>query len=171
MRLLFVTAFFVLAFFVLAACSPPSERPEAAPSSPASAPTAQTEEQSEEAAEMQARVAALPAPYNEAGYETGRRAFGQCRSCHTIDQGGANGVGPNLYGVAGRQVAAGVGFTYSQALQDADFTWDTTHLDPWIANPRTYLPGSRMAFAGVRNETQRRDLIAYLSVSVEADDE
>ena len=120
---------------------------------------------------MQARVAALPAPYNGANYEAGRRAFGQCRSCHTIIQGGANGVGPNLFGVAGRQVAGSAGFTYSQALQDADFTWDAAHLDPWIASPSTYLPGSRMAFAGVRNETQRRDLVAYLSVPVEADDD
>ena len=120
---------------------------------------------------MQARVAALPAPYNEASYEAGRRTFGQCRSCHTIVQGGANGVGPNLFHIAGRQVGTVAGFTYSQALQDADFTWDAAHLDPWITNPNRYLPGSRMAFAGVRNETQRRDLIAYLSVSVEAEDD
>ncbi len=73
-------------------------------------------------------------------------------------------VGPNLHGVFGREAGSKEGFTYSQALQDANFTWDASHLDHWLANPQTGLPGNRMAFAGVRDETQRRDVIAYLMV-------
>jgi cytochrome c len=111
---------------------------------------------------MQARVAALPAPYNEASYEAGRRVFAQCRSCHTIDAGGGNRVGPNLHGVFGREIGTAQGFTYSRPVQDADFVWDGDHLDHWLANPQTFLPGNRMAFAGVRDETQRHDVIAFL---------
>ena len=73
-------------------------------------------------------------------------------------------AGPNLHGVFGREAGSKEGFTYSQALQDANFTWDASHLDHWLANPQTALPGNRMAFAGVRDETQRRDVIAYLMV-------
>lgn len=142
---------------VLAACGP-SETPSTppAPSTPA-APAV-------DPAVMQQRISALPAPYNEASYEAGRRVFAQCRSCHTIDAGGGNRVGPNLHGVFGREIGSAEGFNYSQAVQDANFVWDGAQLDHWLQNPQTFLPGNRMAFAGVRNETQRRDLIAYLMV-------
>lgn len=151
---------FFAALFALAACGQ-SPTPTAAPVTP-SAPSETENEQAEESAEMQARVAALPAPYNEANYEAGRRVFAQCRSCHTIDAGGGNRVGPNLHNVFGRAIGTAPGFAYSQAVQDADFIWDGAHLEQWLANPQTFLAGNRMAFAGVRDETQRRDLIAYL---------
>ena len=64
----------------------------------------------------------------------------------------------------GREIGGVEGFNYSDAVQAADFTWDAAQLDQWLQNPQTFLPGNRMAFAGVRNETQRRDLIAYLIV-------
>lgn len=152
MRALLVAA----AISLLAACG---QQEASAPSQPAQ--PAQPEVSSEE---MQARVAALAAPYNAANYETGRRVFAQCRSCHTIDAGAPNRVGPNLHGVFGREIGSLEGFTYSQPVQDANFIWDAEQLDHWLANPQTFLPGNRMAFAGVRNEEQRRDLIAYLMV-------
>lgn len=120
-------------------------------------------------AEIEAAIAALPAPYSQADYSAGRRVFAQCRSCHTIDAGAPNRVGPNLHGVFGREVGSIEDFTYSQAVRDADFTWDAAQLDHWLANPQTFLPGNRMAFIGVRDETQRRDLIAYLMVESESD--
>lgn len=139
-------------FLALAACGPS----QPAPSAPApAAPEVSS-------AEMEARIAALPAPYNEASYEAGRRVFAQCRSCHTIDVGGGNRVGPNLHGVFGREIGTAAGFTYSQPVQEASFVWNADRLDHWLANPQTFLPGNRMAFAGVRDETQRRDVIAYL---------
>jgi cytochrome c len=141
----------------LAACGPSqpssSESASAPPAAVAPAPSNE---------EMQARVAALPAPYSEANYDAGRRVFAQCRSCHTIDADGGNRVGPNLHGVFGREIGTAQGFTYSQAVQEANFVWDADHLDHWLQNPQTFLPGNRMAFAGVRDETQRRDLIAFL---------
>jgi cytochrome c len=147
----------MLAAFVsllLASCGPSAPPPNEAPTQ-AAAPAPSSEE-------MQARIAALPAPYNEADYEAGRRIFAQCRSCHTIDEGAGHRVGPNLHAVFGREVGAAEGFTYSQAVQDADFVWDAEHLDHWLANPQTFLPGNRMAFVGVRDAAQRRDVIAYL---------
>ncbi len=145
--------------FALAACGPASETP--APSTPTTpAPSAEID-----IAAMQARISELDAPYNAADFDAGRRVFAQCRSCHTVNQGGGNRVGPNLYGVFGREIGTAEGFAYSQPVQDADFVWDGAHLDHWLENPRTFLPGNRMAFAGVRDETQRRDLIAYLMVA------
>jgi len=139
----------------LAACGP--SQPSSSSSGAAAAPAPEVS-----AEEMQARITALPAPYNEASYEAGRRVFAQCRSCHTINAGGGNRVGPNLHGVFGREIGTAEGFTYSQAVQDANFVWDADHLDHWLANPQTFLPGNRMAFAGVRDDAQRRDVIAYL---------
>ena len=141
--------------FALAACGPSQPAPSDASAPPA--PQVSSEE-------MQTRIAALPAPYNAATYDAGRRVFAQCRSCHTIDPAGGNRVGPNLHGVFGREVGTAPNFNYSQALHDANFTWDADHLDHWLSNPQTALPGNRMAFAGVHDETQRRDLIAYLMV-------
>lgn len=114
--------------------------------------------------ELQAAISALPAPYNEATYDAGRRVFAQCRSCHTIDAGAPNRVGPNLHHVFGREIGTAEGFNYSQPVRDADFVWDADRLDHWLQNPQTFLPGNRMAFAGVRDATQRRDLIAFLMV-------
>lgn len=150
------TLFAVAAFLALAACGSP-EAPSSGSQTAAATPAPSSEEE-------QAKIAALPAPYNEASYEAGRRAFAQCRSCHVIEAGAPHRVGPNLHGVFGRDVGTAEGFTYSQTVQDADFVWDADHLDHWLQNPQTFLPGNRMAFAGVRDETQRRDLIAYLMV-------
>jgi len=155
MRLTLLT----LPVLLLAACGQTS-----APSSSAPAPAAQQAPDALTPEQIQTALAALPAPYSAANYDAGRRVFAQCRSCHTINDGGANRVGPNLHNVFGREVGTAANFTYSQAVQDANFVWDADHLDHWLANPQTFLPGNRMAFAGVRNEEQRRDLIAYLMV-------
>jgi cytochrome c len=146
------TLFAAIALLALAACGSGS------PNSSATGTPAPSNE------EQQAKVAALAAPYNEASWDAGRRVFAQCRSCHVIQAGAPHRVGPNLHAVFGREVGTADGFTYSQAVQEADFIWDADHLDHWLQNPQTFLPGNRMAFAGVRDETQRRDLIAYLMV-------
>jgi cytochrome c len=157
------------ALLALAACGP-SEQPSSSSSS-SSASSAPSAAPSEDAAELQAAVAALPAPYNEANYEAGRRVFAQCRSCHVIDAGAPHRVGPNLHGVFGREIGTAEGFNYSQPVRDANFTWTAEQLDHWLQNPQTFLPGNRMAFAGVRDATQRRDLIAYLMVESEPEAE
>lgn len=149
------------ALVTLAACgpsSPPASQGSPPPATTSAAPATATGPSAEE---IQAAIAALPAPYNQANYQAGRSAFGQCRSCHNFER---NGVGPSLHGVVGREIASAPGFTYSRPAQDANFVWDAPHLDQWIADPRAMVPGNSMGFAGVRNEEQRRNLVAYVMV-------
>lgn len=95
----------------------------------------------------------------------GQRVFNQCRACHTIDQGGRNGVGPNLHGVVGRRAASVEGFRYSNPMRqkgEQGWTWTEENLRPYLQNPREVVPGTSMAYPGLRNEQQLNDLIAYL---------
>lgn len=127
-----------------------------APAAPARAPL--TPEQ------VTAAISALPAPYNQADYDNGRRVFARCRACHTVTEGGPNMTGPNLWGLFGRPAGRHEGYTYSKALKAADFAWDGDRLDHWLANPRTFLPGNKMNFPGVPDDQDRRDVIAWLKV-------
>ncbi len=108
------------------------------------------------------RFAELPEPYSNANYASGRQAFRTCSACHNLGSGGAHRVGPNLGGVFGREVGVAPGFTYSPALEAADFEWTPERLDDWLANPSIFLPGNNMRFLGVDDPEERRDLIAYL---------
>jgi cytochrome c len=116
------------------------------------------------AEQKQALLASLPAPYNTADLDNGKMKFGMCRSCHTIAPGGANLTGPNLHGVFGRKAGTLEGYNYSDAVKAAGFVWDAEHLDKWLAEPRTFLPGTKMSFAGLKDPKDRTDLIAYLKV-------
>lgn len=107
-------------------------------------------------------------PYVSADLGRGRNLFRRCQSCHTLSDGARHMVGPNLYGLFGRDVGTAEGFRYSPAVQAEDFVWTPAELDQWLANPRAFLPGNRMSFAGLRNEDDRRDLIAYLAVETHA---
>ncbi|MDI1326435.1 MAG: cytochrome c family protein [Brevundimonas sp.] len=147
----------VLAAVTLAGCGQgeAGEREDAAATPGPPPPT--------EAAKM-ALLAALPAPYNQADLENGRRVFARCRSCHTITEGGPNMTGPNLYGVFGRQAGSQTEYNYSTAVKEAGFAWDGERLDHWLENPRTFLRGTKMSFPGIPDATDRRDVIAYLKV-------
>ena len=92
----------------------------------------------------------------------GERQFAKCKSCHTVEKGGRDGTGPHLYGILGRDVAASDGFKYSGALSEHGGAWTYELLDEWLASPKKTVPGTSMAFAGIRKEEQRADLIAYL---------
>ena len=115
-------------------------------------------------ADAAAALAALPAPYNAADLANGKQRFNQCRACHTLVEGGPDLVGPNLYGVFGRAVGSREGYRYSEAVQAADFVWDGPHLERWLADPRGFLPGTKMTFPGIESATDRRDVIAYVMV-------
>jgi len=104
----------------------------------------------------------LPAPFSDANYDAGRRQFRRCGSCHTVTVDGGNRVGPNLYGLFGRQIGMAENFDYSTTLESADFIWTGEQLDAWLTNPREFLPGNRMSFVGLRDPDDRRDVIAYL---------
>lgn len=86
-----------------------------------------------------------------------------CAACHTFDKGGANKVGPNMWDVVGKaRPHLGDGFAYSSAMKAAGGTWDYDTLNLYIANPRTSIPGNKMAYAGMKNDKDRADVIAYL---------
>jgi len=86
-----------------------------------------------------------------------------CAQCHTFVEGGRNGVGPNLYNVVGAPHGQGAaGFNFSNALKNVPGNWGYEDLNKWLAKPSTYAPGTRMAFAGVRTEQERANIIAYM---------
>ncbi|WP_149541337.1 c-type cytochrome [Siccirubricoccus phaeus] len=86
----------------------------------------------------------------------------QCGSCHTFNQGGRSGVGPNLYGIVGAPHGHAEGFNYSAAIKGKQGPWNYEELNAWLHRPSAYAPGTRMAFAGISNTQQRADVIAYL---------
>jgi cytochrome c len=96
----------------------------------------------------------------------GQTAFRKCTACHTAEEGGANKVGPNLYGVLNRPIASHEGFSYSAAMRDfsqgGSVVWDYEHLSGFLQSPRSYVSGTAMAFAGIRNIQEEANLIAYL---------
>jgi len=99
-----------------------------------------------------------------ANADTGRTlATRQCAACHSFDDGGRNGVGPNLHGILGRHHAQVAGFNYSAANKAlSDKLWDYEAINRFITAPARAMPGTRMAFAGLSNPQQRADVIAYL---------
>src|SRR6476646_1147439 len=104
-------------------------------------------------------IAAAPA----ANVANGKALFGRCAACHTADKGGANGLGPNLYGIVGRKAGSKKDFSYSAAMRNSGIVWSNQKLDGYIAHPADVVPGNRMAFAGLPEAKQRADLIAWLS--------
>ncbi len=93
----------------------------------------------------------------------GARLFLQCRACHTVGRGEANGAGPNLWGVVGSPAASRPGYRYSAALSGSGVVWTPQALDAWLTRPTALVPGVTMAFPGVASAQSRADLVAYLS--------
>ena len=100
--------------------------------------------------------------YANADPAYGARLVTQCRACHSFEQGGASVSGPNLYGVFGRQAGEVDGYPYSDALAGADFIWTPEALDAWLMHPVRFLPGNRMAYPGLREQSDRNAVIAEL---------
>lgn len=92
----------------------------------------------------------------------GERTAAQCRACHTFEAGGANGIGPNLHDAFGRAVASHGGFAYSEAMAAHGGAWDYLALNDFLRSPAQNVRGTKMAFAGLRNDQDRVAMIAYL---------
>jgi cytochrome c len=93
----------------------------------------------------------------------GQKVFAKCSSCHTIDQGGANGIGPNLYGTVGEPIGMGkAGFAFSGALSGHGGNWTYENLFDWLKSPSAFAAGTKMTFAGLSSPEDRANVIAYL---------
>lgn len=99
----------------------------------------------------------------QADAAAGEKAFAKCTACHSIAKGGANGIGPNLYGIVGKPHASVAGFDYSSALKGTSGPWSFDALNEWLTNPAGYAAGTKMTFAGIKKPEERANVIAYLN--------
>ena len=100
-------------------------------------------------------------PGMAADVEAGKTAFKKCALCHTTEAG-KNKIGPSLFGIFGRKSASLDNFTYSEGMKKFDQTWNAETLDTYLADPRGTVPGTKMIFPGIKDKTERDDVIAYL---------
>jgi cytochrome c len=133
----------------------------------AAAEAAEETEAAEEAAteEEEVTVAAVSdgdALLAGADAAKGKKVFKKCAACHTTDEGGKSKVGPNLWKIVGRDIAAVGGFKYSDAMSSKGGSWNVAALDRYLANPKKDVPGTKMAFKGIAKDGDRANLLLYL---------
>ena len=110
----------------------------------------------------EAEVAPLPVLLAAASPEDGAGEAKKCAACHSFEQGGAAKIGPPLWGVVDRDIASVAGFAYSDALLEHEGTWTFDALNDFVSNPKGFAPGTKMAFAGIKDAEDRADVLAYL---------
>jgi len=93
----------------------------------------------------------------------GQQVFNKCAACHNAEKGGANQLGPNLWGVLGEPIGQGKGFAFSDALAKKGGNWDWDNLAQWLNSPKAFAPGTKMTFAGLSNPQDRANVIAFLN--------
>lgn len=93
----------------------------------------------------------------------GEKVFAKCSSCHSINSGGANGIGPNLYGIMGKPHASVAGFAYSDALKSKSGPWTFDEMNAWLTSPKAYAEGTKMSFAGLGKAEDRANLMAWMN--------
>jgi cytochrome c len=106
-----------------------------------------------------AMIAAAPVAAIAADADAGKTVFNKCKACHQVDK---NAVGPHLGDLLGRKAGSVEGYKYSDALKNSGITWDEAALDKWLQGPAKDVPGTKMIFAGIKDEADRANLIEYL---------
>lgn len=97
------------------------------------------------------------------GAAAGQKVFQRCAACHTVDEGGKNKVGPNLWGIFGSTAGTrNIGYKFSDAMKESGIVWDEAAMSAYLENPRKAVPKTRMAFPGLKKPGQRDNVIAYL---------
>ena len=140
----------------LSACG----KPDATTAASAPAPTPQAQASATPAAASSPAKVLSPA-------ERGAKVYKRCKACHTINEGGKNRVGPNLWGIIGQKAGQIEGFAYSKAMEQSDIVWTEENLSEYLRKPSEFLPGGRMAFAGLKKEEDRDAVIAYMKAESE----
>jgi len=120
-------------------------------------------ESADAGAEGAAKEVPIAALLQTADPAKGAEVFKKCASCHTINSGGANGIGPNLFGVLGKKHGHMAGFAYSPGLLAKEGNWDFDGLNEWLKSPKKYVDGTKMSFAGLSKPEDRANIIAYIN--------
>lgn len=167
MRILTLSSVTVAALLT-AACGGADKPAETPAVEATTAPAAEAPAPVEAPAPAPAATADAPAPAAAVTYASltgdaakGEKVFAQCKACHVAEEG-KNRVGPSLWAVVGRKSGSVVGFNYSKANKDSGVTWSEDVLFSYLEAPARFMPGTRMAFAGLKNPQDRADVIAYL---------
>lgn len=108
------------------------------------------------------QLAAAPRPAAAQDAAAGERVFAQCRACHAVGETARNGIGPQLNGLWGRKAGTAEGYAYSAANKGADTTWTPETFRPYIKDPKGVMPGTKMNYAGLKEDGRVTDLIAFL---------
>ncbi len=151
------------------AAEPATEEPAQEPEAEDATAEASEEavEAAEEAAEAEVEEADPGIDLSAADVVAGQKVFKKCFTCHTVNAGGPNRVGPNLFDIVGREIGRHEGYRYSSAMAGLGGTWKVAALDAYLTKPKDFVPGTKMKFSGLKKEQDRINVIAYLATLTE----